>query len=77
MIEIKVYSLDGCVDTPATIQLIKKIAKEKGCTAKLSHIKISSSEDAERHRFPGSPTVRMNGQDIEPAMRDTNRFGMS
>jgi hypothetical protein len=27
---------------------------------------IGSEEDAERHRFPGSPTIRVGGRDIQP-----------
>ena len=27
---------------------------------------VLNDHDAERHRFPGSPTVRINGVDIDP-----------
>ena len=77
MIDVKVYSLDGCADTPATIELVKKSAKEMGLEISFSHIQLSSAEEAERYRFPGSPTVRINGNDIEPVMRDTDNFGLS
>ena len=77
MIDVKVYSLDGCSDTPSTIELIKETAKEMALTIVFSQVQISSSEDVERYKFPGSPTVRINGEDIEPAMRDTDNFGLS
>jgi hypothetical protein len=27
---------------------------------------IRDEDDAERHRFPGSPTIRVDGRDVEP-----------
>ncbi|MBT7152446.1 MAG: hypothetical protein HN945_08320 [Deltaproteobacteria bacterium] len=77
MIDVKVYSLDGCADTPSTVELIKETAKEMALTIVFSQVQISSSEDVERYKFPGSPTVRINGEDIEPAMRDADNFGLS
>ncbi len=77
MIDVKVYSLDGCADTPATIELVNKTAKEMGLVIAFSHIQLSSSEEAERHKFPGSPTVRINEKDIEPEMREADNFGLS
>ncbi len=77
MIDVKVYSLDGCADTPSTIELIKKTAAEMGLAITLSHVPISTTEDAVRYKFPGSPTVRINGDDIEPELRGTEVFGLS
>jgi len=36
-----------------------------------------SGESAERLRFLGSPTIRVDGKDIEPAARGRTHFGMS
>ena len=76
MIDVKVFSINGCADTPATIELVKKTAKELEVEIGFSHIEISSLEDAEQYKFPGSPTVRLNGLDIEPDMRNPTHFGM-
>jgi hypothetical protein len=32
----------------------------------LSLVEIASAEDAERHGFPGSPTIRVGGRDVDP-----------
>lgn len=36
--------------------------------------KITSDEEAKRHKFPGSPTVRINGVDIDPAAKETTGY---
>lgn len=77
MIEVSVLSLEGCDDTPTTIALLNETANELDLSINLSHIVISSTVEAVEHRFPGSPTLRFNGRDIEPEMRKTDHFGLT
>lgn len=77
MIKVNVYSLDGCGDTPATIELVKETARELNLNIAFSQITITTDEDVQKHKFPGSPTVRINGLDIEPEMRGAIHLGMS
>ncbi len=37
-------------------------------------MEVNSAEDAERHRFLGSPSVRVNGHDVEPGADDLDTF---
>lgn len=34
--------------------------------AELRIVEVTSEEDAARHRFPGSPTIRIGGRDVQP-----------
>jgi len=77
MVKVEILSLAGCCDTPATVDLVKNTAEVLGITINLSQIVINTQEEAEHFQFPGSPTVRLNGQDIEPAMRQTTSFGIT
>ena len=38
---------------------------------------ITQPEDAKQMRFLGSPTVQINGKDVEPAARSRSNFGFS
>jgi hypothetical protein len=40
---------------------------ELGIEAHVEQIEVVTDEDAERLAFPGSPTIRVNGTDIDPA----------
>jgi hypothetical protein len=40
---------------------------ELGIEAPVEQIEVVTDDDAERLAFPGSPTIRVNGTDIDPA----------
>lgn len=77
MIDVCVYALDGCQDTPAAIELVRETARELELAISFSQITITSPEDVQTYQFPGSPTIRLNGLDIEPEMRETTHWGMT
>ena len=74
---VKVISLDRCQATPQTIRLVEEVAREMGLAIKLEHVIVQTPEEAEAHRHIGSPTVLVDGRDIEPAAREANRFGIT
>jgi len=38
---------------------------------------VKTLEDAIKHRHIGSPTVQVNGLDIDPGAREINQFGIT
>jgi len=58
------YILDcpWCVKTKG---LIRESLKELGVKARVSEILIDTTKKAREYKFPGSPTIRINGKDIE------------
>lgn len=74
---VKIISLDNCDGTPATIKLLKETVLEMGITIELEHLVIHTIEDARAHRHIGSPTVQIEGLDIEPEARVVQRFGLT
>lgn len=76
-VEVKVISLPGCRATQATIDLITETAGELGLEIDLEQVNIRTREEAIKHRHLGSPTVQVNGQDIDPSARDKQDFGIS
>jgi len=75
VLDVKVLAIVNCRATPATIALIEKVAGEMGVAIALSHIVVATREDAERYAFPGSPTVLVNGRDIDPPLKSCNAAG--
>jgi hypothetical protein len=76
-IHVKVISLQGCSATPPTIDLLKETAKELKAAIALEHVFVESQEEAVEHRHIGSPTVLVNGIDIEPEAREIYQFGIT
>jgi hypothetical protein len=73
---IRVLAFEGCPNDQPTIALIEEVLRELGIEAEVNRVEVSE-ENAERLRFLGSPTVQIDGVDIEPAARERTGFGMS
>jgi len=77
MIKAEVLSVRDCPATPATISLVETAAGELGIDIALTNVVINTLEEANEYRFIGSPTVQINGLDIEPSMRYLTQFGLT
>ena len=62
---VELLYLPGCPHHHQTSGLICKVLSEHGLRARFTETAIANLEEAQRRRFPGSPTVRVNGRDIE------------
>lgn len=72
---VVVLHTEGCPATPQTIALIKQCILGRGLDIDVREVLIRTPEEAEVWRFLGSPTVLVNGVDIDPAARDSTVFG--
>ena len=67
---------DGCPSHPQALADLERVLREEGVSAEVKRLEIEDDEQARRERFPGSPTIRINGQDIVPPA-DTEPFGLT
>jgi hypothetical protein len=54
---------DGCPSYPDALTELERILREEGIDADVRLVEVTSDEQARRERFPGSPTVRIDGED--------------
>jgi len=76
-LKVKVASLERCGATQPTIDLVKNTAKELGLDIDFQYVAVTTPEQAKEHRHLGSPTIQINGLDIEPAARNADQFGIA
>jgi len=57
---------EGCPSHPQTLADLERILREEGMGAELRRVEIESDEQARREQFPGSPTIRSDGEDVFP-----------
>lgn len=57
----------GCPSYPEAEALLVDVLSERGLDAPLRRLEVRTQEEAERLGFPGSPTIRIDGRDIDPA----------
>jgi hypothetical protein len=59
---------EGCPSWPEALEQLKRAMTEQGLDPDAVELReIETNEQAERERFPGSPTIRLDGRDIVPA----------
>ncbi len=75
MIEILFFA--GCPNHEPTVKLAREVLGELGLDAEIREIPVETAEEAERRRFVGSPSVRVNGKDIERDAQHRTDFGLS
>src|SRR3712207_4983010 len=57
----------GCPSTPEALDDLRRALDEEGAEAEVQLIEVESDEQARAERFPGSPTIRIDGEDVLPA----------
>jgi len=77
MVNIDLIYVEGCSSTPETLNLINEVVNDLGIEAKINTILVENSEQAKQWKFFGSPTVQINGVDIDPEMRNKEWFGIT
>jgi len=74
-VDIVVYYTHGCPATPRTVELIRKCVSELNIRAALREVPVTTQEEADAWWLRGSPTVQVDGRDIEPAVRASKSYG--
>jgi hypothetical protein len=75
-IEIDILYFEDCPNHVPTMDRINAVVREEGCDARVREVLVPDVETARRVGFLGSPTIRVNGIDIEPDAVDTKDFGL-
>jgi len=74
MIEIEFLWFDGCPNHVDARAMLLDVLAERGLDAPVRDIDASDPKVAERVRFPGSPTIRVNGVDAMPGFVDRGDY---
>jgi hypothetical protein len=65
-VAIEVLYVQNCPSFPAALALVQRVAAQLGVDAEIRTTMITDQVAAERTRFVGSPTVRVDGRDVDP-----------
>jgi hypothetical protein len=63
---VEVLYVRDCPHYLGTLALVERVRAELGIDTELRTSLIVDQAAADQARFPGSPTVRVNGHDVEP-----------
>lgn len=63
--KIRVLYFDGCPSYEPAVATIREVVAEQNLKAEIELVRVNSTEQAISQRFLGSPTVQINGVDVE------------
>jgi hypothetical protein len=75
-VRIELLYFDGCPNHEALLPHLEQLLRAAEIRAKLALRKVPDDTAAQRERFLGSPTVRVDGRDVEPGAEDREDFGL-
>ena len=67
VILVEILITEDCPNEDVAINLVGMAAEYVGVAPRLQLTEVADLDQAERQRFMGSPTIRVNGRDIAPA----------
>lgn len=74
--KIEILYFDGCPNHKPAVERVRDVLKEEGISAQVSEVNVPDDATAQALGFMGSPSIRVNGLDVEPAARSAREYGM-
>lgn len=63
--KIEVLYVPGCVNYEPAVERVRAVLESQSLQAEIRRIPISGEDQAKTLLFPGSPTIRIDGKDVE------------
>lgn len=71
---VEVLFVPGCPNYEPALERLKRVLVSEGLDIEVHGVPVNTGEDATALMFPGSPTIRIDGEDVEPD--GTNALGL-
>ena len=72
---IELLYFDCCPSYEALLPRLRSLLEREGVDERIELRRVETLEAADRERFLGSPTVRIDGEDIDPGAATRSDFG--
>lgn len=76
MPRVELLFFDDCPNHEALVPHVRALLQRRWPETQLQFRAVESEEDARRVGFLGSPTVRVDGRDVEPGAEGRDDFGL-
>ena len=74
---VEVLYFDGCPNRSAAQALAERVSADIGRDVEIRLVNVADPEAAERERFLGSPSIRVDGRDIEPGAEARTDYALA
>lgn len=73
---VELLYFDGCPSHESFAPRLRELAAQTDPRAVVIERRVETDDDAQRERFLGSPSVRIDGKDVDPSAQDRTDFGL-
>jgi|HubBroStandDraft_4_1064222.scaffolds.fasta_scaffold15914_2 hypothetical protein len=73
---IEVLTFEGCPNAEGTGELVRQAVRLEAVDATIEFIVVNTPDDAQQMGFCGSPSVRVDGEDVEPSANSKGPYGL-
>jgi hypothetical protein len=74
---VEVLYLADCPSHHAAVKLVRDILTTQGVVADVQEVLVTDGRMADELKFPGSPTIRVNGRDVASESSGEQTFALS
>ena len=75
--KIELLYFEGCPNHALAMEVLRETLDSLGREDKILEVEVRTQFEAEAIGFLGSPSIRINGADLEPWARTAKCFGLS
>jgi len=75
-VSIEVLYFEGCPNHAALLPRLGDVLDRAGVPTEVELVRVRDDDAAQRERFLGSPTLRIDGRDVEPGADARSDFGL-
>jgi hypothetical protein len=74
--KVEILYFSGCPNHVPAVARVREVLQQEGTSADMVEVEVKDAAAAKQVGFLGSPSVRVDGQDVERAARAIRVFGM-
>lgn len=75
--KVEILYVADCPSHSGAVKLVRDVLTSEGVTAEVHEVLVTSTKMARDLAFPGSPTIRINGQDVAAESSQRKGFALS
>lgn len=77
MVEVEILYFEGCPNHALAVGRVREVLSDQGMVASVSEVHVPDQAQARQLRFLGSPSIRVNGLDVEPSARSSHDYALA
>lgn len=75
-VSIEILYFDGCPNAEDAREMVTDVINQAGVDAQIVMIKVETNADAREKHFIGSPSIRVEGKDVDTAGGENQQYSM-